>query len=344
MKIAIIGAGAIGSVIAAYLSKTGQNVVVIGRPDQAEAIQKNGLQIKGVRGNENFKVRTLTQLQEPCDLAIFSVKTQDIEKAFAENESFLETPYVLTTQNGVQADNILSSHFDREKIISSIVMFGATYIRPGEVTFNFEGDWILGKPFLPNDPFVQELARVLGQAFKIHVTDDMTGMKWLKLFINFNNCIPALVGRSMQETFTDLDLCRLSIMLLKEGLGITQKAGIQLVSLPQFPSERILGLSAMPVEQGSMIIQKTLTGLSKEPLYGSILQSILRKKMSEIDFINGEVTSLASNMGTQAPLNRKVVDLVHKVEREGKFLSVDEVKREFSLNEVGHTSQGHNVT
>ena len=53
----------------------------------------------------------------------------------------------MTTQNGVQADNILSGHFDRDRQLSSIVMFGATYIKPGEITFNFEGDWIIGRPF-----------------------------------------------------------------------------------------------------------------------------------------------------------------------------------------------------
>ena len=222
--------------------------------------------------------------------------------------------------------------FDREKMISSIVMFGATYQRPGEVTFNFEGDWILGKPFVVNDEDVTAVAEILKKAFSVVVTGDITGMKWLKLFVNFNNCVPALIGKSMQETFADLDLCRLSILLLKEGVGIVQKAKVNLVSLPQFPVERILGLAAMPVEQGAEIIKKTLTGLSKEPLYGSILQSIMRRKTSEIDYINGEVTFLAKNVNLPAPLNRKVVDLVHQVERDGKFFDKEKIKREFSLN------------
>lgn len=329
MKIAIIGAGAIGSVVAAYLAKANRDVVLIGRQDQVDAITKNGLLIKGIRGEERFRIKALPKLDQNYDLVIFATKTQDLEEAYQHNAAFMEDRLVLTTQNGVQADNILSGHFDRERMISSIVMFGATYIRPGEVTFNFEGPWIIGKPFMPNDPTVHRIAETFAKAFNVKVADDITGMKWLKLFINFNNCIPALTGKSMQETFADLDMCRLSLRLLKEGLDIVQTAKIELTSLPDFPKDRTLGLAAMPIEQGAAVIKKVLTGLSKEPLYGSILQSIMRGKTSEIDFINGEVVQLASHLRITAPLNEKMVEMVHQVERTGKVFDVKDIKQAF---------------
>ena len=331
MKIAVIGAGAIGSVVAGFLTKAGEDVVLVGRQDQVDAINRNGLSVKGARGAETLRLKALTQLDRAYDLVIFAVKTQDMEDAYQHNAKFLEECLVLTSQNGVQADNILSGHYEKDKVISSIVMFGATYVRPGEVTLNFEGDWIVGKPFVPNDPTVHKVSDVLKKAFKVVVTGEITGMKWLKLFVNFNNCIPALVGKSMQETFADMDLCRLSVMLLKEGVDIIRQAKIELVSMPDFPKERILGLAGMPLEQASAIINKTLTSLSKEPLYGSILQSIMRKKTSEIDFINGEVVSLANHFHLSTPLNSRVVDLVHEVERSGKYFTADEVKEAFNL-------------
>ncbi len=336
MKIAIIGAGAIGSLVAAYLAKAGEDVLLVGRPQQVQAINQSGLKVKGARGEETIKLKSATQIDHDHDLIIFTVKTQDVEDAFAENHYFLDNRnnIILTTQNGVQADNLLSTHFDHDQLMSSIVMFGATYTQPGEVTFNFEGDWIIGRAFGPNDPRVDQIAAVLKKAFPVVVTDQIRGMKWLKLFVNFNNCIPALIGKSMQETFTDMDLCRLSILLLREGVAIVQKAGVELVSLPQFPAERIFGLTQMPVEQAAGIMNQTLTKLSKEPLYGSILQSIMRGKLSEIDYINGEVTFLAKNMGISAPLNRKVVDMVHVVERDKNFFSMEEVKKAFELLET----------
>lgn len=331
MRIAVIGAGAIGAVVAGYLTKAGQDVLLVGRPDQVKAIKANGLTINGARGNENIRVRTALRLDQPYDLVIFTVKTQDLEKAFGDNSEYLQTGLVLTSQNGVQADNILSKHFDRGRQMSSIVMFGATYVKPGEVTFNFEGDWIIGRPLAPLDATAHKAGEVLGKAFKVVMSPDIIGMKYLKLFVNFNNCIPALIGKSMQETFADMDLCRLSIMLLKEGLDIVRQAKIEMVSMPDFPKEKILGLAGMPLEQSVGIINKTLTGLSKEPLYGSILQSILRGKTSEIEFINGEVVHLAEGLHGHAPLNERVVDMVHEVERTGEFFGVDDVKKRFNL-------------
>lgn len=332
MNIAIIGVGAIGSVVAAYLTKAGEDVVLIGRQDQVDAVGKNGLRVTGARGEETFRVRALTQLDREYDLVIFTVKTQDIEEAYARNKAFLRKCPVLSSQNGVQADTILSGHFDKGRIYSSIVMFGATYTKPGEVVFNFEGDWIVGKAFAPNDGKVSEIAAILKKGFPVVVSDNIMGMKWLKLFVNFNNCIPALTGKSMQETFADMDLCRLSVLLLKEGVEIVRKNGIQLVSLPQFPAERVDGLVNMPLEQAAGIINKTLTGLSKDPLYGSILQSIMRGRTSEIDYINGQVLKMVRSPKDEAPLNARIVEMVHRVEQRKKYFTVEEIKEAFELN------------
>ncbi len=334
MKITIIGAGAIGCSVAAYLVKSGADVVLIGRADQVAAINEQGLTIKGVRGDETFKVNALAKMNTPSDVTIFTTKTQDIEEAYQYNNEFLDTGLVLTTQNGVQADNLLSVHFDRERQLTSIVMFGATYIKPGEIIYNFDGDWIIGRPFTPLDPTAHRVGELLGLAFKVVMTPNIMGQKYLKLFVNFNNCIPALTGKSMQETFADMDMCRLSIQLLKEGLAIIQQTGIKLESMADFPKERIYGLAAMPIDQAAGIMNKTLTGLSREPLYGSILQSILRGKTSEIDFINGEIVQMGKHLKLPVPLNNRVVDMVHDVERTGKFFTIDQIKANFQLEKI----------
>ncbi len=332
MNVAIIGAGAIGSVVAAYLTKAGEDVALIGRKDQVDAIDKNGLRVTGAGGEGTFRIRALTRLDTEYDLVIFTVKTQDIEAACVHNQAFLKKCLVLSSQNGVQSDTILARHFDKARLYSSIVMFGATYTKPGEAVFNFEGDWIIGKPFAGNDENVQHIAQVLKKEFNVVVSENITGMKWLKLFVNFNNCIPALTGKSMQETFADMDLCRLSILLLKEGVGIIQKNGIQLVSLPKFPVERVYGMANIPLDQAAGIINKTLTGLSKEPLYGSILQSIMRGRTSEIDFINGQVLKMVRSPKDEAPLNARVVEMVHQVEQSKKYFTVDEIREAFELH------------
>lgn len=325
MTIAVIGSGAIGSLVAGYLKEKGRAVLLVGNPAAVGAINASGLSISGVRGNIKVKVDIADRLNRPCDLAVLAVKSQDVEKAIKNNLDLLKNSLVLTAQNGIQADNIASRYIAKEKIISSIVMFGSTCIEPGKVVHNFEGDWVIGKPFGANDAGVEKTAAALGEIFPVTVTSDIRGMKYLKVFVNANNCIPAILGTSMQEAFADIDISRISIAIWREGFDIITKAGIELASLPDFPLERLTKLLSLPAAEAAKIFSGIMVNLSKEPLYGSILQSIKRGKPSEIDYINGEFVNISRQNNTGAALNEKLVELVHRVEKTGKFFSKQEL-------------------
>lgn len=325
MKVAVIGPGAIGGLVAGYLKEQGEDVALIGPKDTVDVINKNGLSISGARGIVRVKIPAATNLHTKVDIIIIATKTQDIEKALAENKKYLEDTIVLTTQNGVEADNIVAQFIPKENIISSIVMFGATYLRPGEIIHNFERKWVIGKPFGENDEWVKRASILLGRIFPIEITDEIKGMKWLKVFANANNCIPAICGKSMQECFLNLDLCEISIGIWKEGLGAIKKAGIKLVNLPDFTVEQVTKLTSLPIQDAAKIFSGIMVNLSKEPLYGSILQSIKRGKPSEIDYLNGAFVELGKKHSFHTPLNKKLVELVKKVESEKKFLSIDEL-------------------
>ncbi len=318
MKIAVIGAGAIGALVAGYLRQRGEDVYLVGRPDSVEAIHKNGVIISGVRGDFKVPVPTYEFLISAPELLILATKTQDVEKAIRDNLPLLKSTLVLTTQNGVQSENIISRLLPKENIISSIVMFGSTLFAPGRVIHNFEGNWVIGSLFneSPNSNILN-ISMVLDKAFSAEISQDILGMKYLKIFVNANNCLPALLGVSMQEAFSDPEISLISIKIWEEGFNLLSKLGIKLTSLPGFPVERVTGLISMPKGEAAKVFSGIMTKLSKDPLYGSILQSIKRGKSSEIDYINGEFVSLAKENNLFCPLNSKLVDLVHQVE-EGK--------------------------
>ena len=325
MKIAVIGAGAIGGLIAGYLRHRGETVLLVGRQEALEAISRHGLDISGFRGDLNVKIDILPVLNKHTDLVILTVKTQDLEKAIKENLEYLKNTIILTTQNGIQADKIVAKYLPKENIISSIMMFGSTYLGSNKILHNFEGRWIVGKPFVKNDEKLQEVVKILNKIFPAVASDDILGMKWLKLFLNANNCLPAILGKSMQETFRNLELCKLGIRIWQEGLEIVNKSGIKLVSLPDFPLERLKELTSLPLDESAKIFSGIMTNLSREPLYGSILQSLKRNRRSEIDYINGEFVALAKARGIRAALNERLVNLVHRVERSKKFLTLNEL-------------------
>ena len=146
MKVAVLGCGAIGGLILGYLSKGNQDVVGLVRDYQREPLLKEGLIIEGVRGSHKIKVNINTKLKQRVDLAIFAAKTNDLEELIKDNREILKDSMIVSTQNGIQADYLLSSFYKPEKLISGIVMFGATFYSPNKIVHNFEGDFIELEP------------------------------------------------------------------------------------------------------------------------------------------------------------------------------------------------------
>ena len=326
MKIAVLGAGAIGALVAGYLKLKGEDVTLVGRAESARAIEKDGLKISGVRGDFKVGVPVKDKLDYRPEALILATKTQDIEFALKDKLDLVKDSLILTTQNGVQADKIVARYLSQKNVLSSIVMFGSTYLNPGEVVHNFEGSWILGSIFGDKpDSRILALTSTLDKAFPVILSEDILGMKYLKIFVNANNCIPAILGLSMQEAFSDLEISRVSINIWREGFEIISKAGVKLSSLPGFPVENVTKLIAIPSGEAAKIFSGIMSKLSKAPLYGSILQSIKRGRSSEIDYINGEFVNLAKENKLDAPINNRLVEMVHQVEMTGKFFSKEEL-------------------
>ncbi|MDD5432461.1 MAG: 2-dehydropantoate 2-reductase [Candidatus Omnitrophica bacterium] len=325
MKIAVIGAGAIGALVAGYLKSKNKNVFLVGHKEAVEAIRNKGLKICGVRGEFDLKIDTDTRLNFCPDIAIFATKTQDLSCAIKENLEFIANSVIVITQNGVQAEDIAARILSGEKIISSIVMFGSTNLEAGTVVHNFEGSWIIGSAFIKNSELVSKVKVLLGDIFPVVATDDIKAMKYLKIFVNANNCIPGILGLSMQECFASPEISSISIGIWKEGHKIVSGSRINLASLPDFPLERLTKLISLPTTEAAKIFSGIMANLSKEPLYGSILQSIKRGKLSEVDYINGEFVALAKTNSLRAPLNSKLVEMVHQVEKTKRFFTKEEL-------------------
>ncbi|MFA5039408.1 MAG: 2-dehydropantoate 2-reductase [Candidatus Omnitrophota bacterium] len=333
MKVAVIGLGAIGGLVACYLKAKGVTVVAVGRKEQKDAVEQGGFIIDGIRGRSVVYVDVKPRLEERVDLAIITVKTQDIRDAVDKSRVYLAQADVLSTQNGVRADRLLAMMLGEERVISSIVMFGATYKPYHNLVHNFEGNWLIGRPFGPNDAKVKQVVEFLKIAFPAVEAENIQAMKWTKIFLNSGNSLPALLGKSIQETYADLELCALALKLQKEGFDLLEKLKIPLASMPDFDVEKLKGLASMPAEQAAPVFSSIMVHLSKEPLYGSILQSIQRGRPSEIDFINGEFANQAKLNGIEAVMNTRIVELVHQVEKTKKFLSKEEILK--AVRETG---------
>jgi 2-dehydropantoate 2-reductase len=334
-NIAIIGAGAVGSILGALLNRAGHQVTLIGRPNHVATIRNNGLKIDGVLGTFTAQIAAYERLDFRPDLALLAVKTQDVVSALQSNLDFLTDVPLLTLQNGIQSDELVASIIPAQQIISAVVMLNASYLVPGEVTLAYSGGLVIGCPFGERNAQVEQVAHILNQVIPTRVSNNIIGAHWLKLLVNLNNALPALTNCSFAQVYTDPHLGNLAVRLMREGMNTAKQAGIHLDSLPDVsvPMARLINLFPVGIAVNIMAV-KTSRMEKKWQLLSSALQSILRNRPTEIDYLNGEIVRIGNKFGIPTPLNAKIVELVHQVERTRKFFSVAELLQELSRSNI----------
>jgi len=329
-RIAVIVAGAVGSALGALLHRAGENAVLIARPAHIAAIRQHGLRVDGDTGNFIAPVEAAETLNFRPDLALLTVKTQDVIAAVKANQAFLMDVPVVTFQNGIRSDELVAGILPREQILSAVVLMHVTYSLPGKVIVVYRGKLILGRPYGLRDSKLEEVAHILNQIVPTRVTDNIQGAHWLKLIVNLNNALPAITNLTMSQVYADKTLRNLAVGLMREGLRVIDRGNIRLESLLEVSIGLTKLINWMPSGIAGRIAAAKVRRLTTVwPLWGSTLQSIQRGRPTEIDYLNGEIMELGKRYGEDTPLNTKIVELVHQVERTGQFLSVDEIRQAF---------------
>jgi 2-dehydropantoate 2-reductase len=323
-RIAIIGAGAIGSVVGAFLSRAGVDVTLIGRPEHVSAIRQSGLRVEGRAGAFSARIAAAEALEFKPDFAFLTVKTQDVLPALRANLKFLKDSPLVTFQNGVRSDGLVASLLPKSQIISVVVNISASYLTPGTVTVVYPGTLVIGRPFGEPDGHLESLAALLAHAAPTTISENIQGVHWLKLLFNLNNAFPALLNIGLHKLYTYAYVRDLAARVIREGLQTVRKAGIQLESLPEVSVRlfQVLGMLPAPLA-GLLIASRARRIESQWPLLGSTLQSPRRGRPTEIDYLNGEIVRLGAEVGSPTPLNAVLVELVHEVERSGEFLMIE---------------------
>lgn len=330
-KIAVVGAGAIGSVLGGLLARAGEDVTLIARQAHVEAIKRNGLLIDGVLGEFTVNVDAAEKLDFRPDIVLLTVKTQDVEAACSEIKPHVKDVSIVTLQNGVRSNEIAASILGKENIISCVVSFNARFLRPGNVTYGYEGSLLVGEAFGENGERVEEIGAILNRAIKTESCDNIRGAHWTKLLINvMGNSLNAMIGLSLGECMKHSALRRIGVLILKEALCVVEKAGIQLESLPESPVFAFKALIKSPLPVASATFRLMMSSRRHADTITSTLQSIRRGKPTEIDYLNGEIVKLGKKTGVSTPYNSKVVQLVREVEKTHKFYSPGDLECHFS--------------
>jgi 2-dehydropantoate 2-reductase len=333
MRIAIIGAGAIGSVIGGLLCKAGEDVILIGRKSHVDAINHNGLILEGQSGKTVIQVKAAENLDFKPDLALLTVKAQDVESSIRKVQLFLSGTQVVTMQNGIRSDDQVAGLLGKENIISSIVVFSGQFLESGKVSYSIPFSntaLLIGEPFCNKGNRLQTLSALLNKAIDTKTSEDIRAAHWTKLIWNLQTAVPAITGLSYQYSYQYPNVRELTINLLKEGLKIIQAAGIKTGDVPGFPMEPIVTMAKESLPIASSLLKKIAESLGKVPVLGSTWQSIKRGKNTEVDYLNGEIVKLGKRMEIPTPANSLMVKMVHQVETTNKFLTIDGLTQRLS--------------
>jgi 2-dehydropantoate 2-reductase len=300
MKICIVGCGAIGSIFGAHLARLDGVEVHAYDVSKAhvEAIERNGLRISGAA---DFTAR-LHATSDPgaiplCDYGIVATKSTHTKNAIAQTTSiFGAQSAVCSVQNGVGNEELIAEH-------AKFVIRGTTFpaghiIEPGHVGFDIKGDTWMG-PFEPtNTPMarVTELAGMLTKSgLNTIALEDARGAQWTKLIFNAStNPVGALTllhhGAATRLPATG----QLFEDLIAEGEAVAKALGITLHGDPR------------------ALVQKGANAPGKHN--ASMLQDVLAKRITEVDFMNGAIVESGEQVGVPTPLNKAMWALIKGLE------------------------------
>lgn len=325
MRIAVIGAGAVGGLLAALLDRAGHDVEVTARGEHLAAIRADGIRLDGGYGEHVARVGAAETLSRRPELAILATKAQDAAAALEANRAHLEGMPLLVVQNGLDGIRTASAALPGAPLLGGLALFATSYLSPGRITVTAALPIAVGAAPGTAPEVLDRVAAVLRDALPVEVLPDLDGAMWTKLLVNHVNALPAITGLSVQQTVADPRLRRILAASLRETVRLANAIGVRFATLQGLPGWALPWLGRGSLWLAARLPVLLARRMGDVPNPASTLQSIRRGQLTEIDSLNGAVVRVAREHGREAPINAALTGLVHEIERTGAFLTPEQV-------------------
>jgi len=312
MKIGVYGAGAIGGLMAAWLSRAGHDVSVIARGAQLDAIRRDGLRVRSKSGIESFRIKAEAQPEKigPQDYVLVTVKAQSLTDVATTIAPLLGADTsVVTAMNGVpwwffHGMKKRDSHLDSldpggklaraiptERIVGCVIHLAASTPEPGLVSHNMGTKLILGEPGGENTARTRRIADALAAAgFEIVVTNTIEKEFWVKLLGNVSfNPVSALTVSTADRLIESQEVKSYMVEIMREVLAIGRAVGVDANIDPEARIDMARALG---------------------PFKTSMLQDLEAGKRLEIDGLLAGTLEIARKAGVSAPFTESLFGLI----------------------------------
>lgn len=304
MRICVIGCGAVGSLFAAHLARGGEAEIWAYDvwKEHTDAIRQHGLRLSGAAEFTAKLSATNNPKEIPhCDYGIVATKAIHTRNAIAQTAHiFDENSAVCSVQNGVGNEEIIAEHV---KLVIRGTTFPAGHpVAPGHIGYDIQGDTWIG-PFEPTKtPMsnVEELAGLMTRSGMNTIPlKDARGAQWTKLIFNAStNPVGALSLLHHGAATRYPPTGQLFDDVIAEGAAVAKKLGIELHGDPR------------------QLVQKGANAPGQHR--ASMLQDVLAKRQTEVDFMNGAIVQWGEKTGVPTPLNKALWELIKGLEHSWK--------------------------
>lgn len=282
MKVAVMGAGAVGCYFGAMLARAGHDVILIARPQHVDAIRQHGLLFESRSFNGTIPVQATSEASgvTGADVVLFCVKSSDTESAGQSIAPFLKPDAtVLCLQNGVDNAERLQATI-RQIAVPAVVYVAAEMAGPGRVKHHGRGELIIGP-----SPASMDIARQFSMAsIPTTVSDNVMSDLWTKLITNCAyNAVSAVAQLPYGTMLKVKGVTDVIDSAIDECLSVAHAAGI---TIPANVKQAVFALAEAVPNQ-----------------YSSTAQDLARGKLTEIDYLNGYVVRKGAELGVPTPTN-----------------------------------------
>lgn len=315
--VAVIGAGAIGGITAAHLTRAGFDVeLVCKHADRAEKISQTGVHITGVRGNMYVPMKAVAEIEQLSgkkDVLLIVTKAYDMPDAARRALPFLKPDsFVVSMQNGICVE-ALAEVVGEERAVGCVVGWGSTMLPDGSLNMTSEGEFVIGG-YLP-DKDVTPLKAVLDHMIETRISDNIVADLYSKMIIN--SCITSmgvLSGLYLGQILGMRNARNIFLAIIREALAVAAAMNIR---VPPYGGRLdyyslMDGTSAFADFKRHLMIR--LIGFKYRRLKSSSLQALERGKPTEVDYFNGFIARKGAELGVDTPVNSRITQMVKEIE------------------------------
>jgi 2-dehydropantoate 2-reductase len=307
----VFGAGLVGGWVGAHLAGAGLAVTLVGRADRLAPVASTGYTLTDLDGRQQHvdpgTISFASQVPRGSapDLTLLCVKTGATRQAAAALAAVLPPgSLVLSLQNGVANVEQARMAAPQLRWRAGMVSYNVAELAPGRL-HRGTGGVLMAQADPALEPWVAHFTAA-GVPLALH--PDITTVLWAKLLINLNNPVNALSGLPLRAELLDRGYRRCFAALMDEALGVLDAAAILPARLIAVPMHRLPLLLRLPTPLFRVVAARLLR---IDPLArSSMANDLARGRPTEIDALCGEVVRLAATLGRDAPLNRRLVELM----------------------------------